>query len=213
MTGLDFIQYSVSSGVHHHADSLVLDTARAIPATVRQAAEIGGGIPVHVGPVTMGPRSDIVPAHIPPDPLAPAPAVDERVRQAFGAVWAMAIVAGLRSAESATVLSTSGPSGVIGDGGTHPAGTVLAELAALAGRPLLSVQNSRPDCLVAIAVATGDDRHALFVSNRTDSTVRVAGARPIELPPYGWTRIDERRAGVSVESQDRPRRPRPIENG
>jgi hypothetical protein len=183
----DAVRYSVSAEVHHTDDALVLDTLRGQSATVRDAALLGDGAPVHVGPVTLRQRTDV--QQLPPLPSQDDdPALeDPRQHGPFGLVWTLGAVAALGDAARISLFRAAGRAGIVGAGAgiTDELADLIASLAAAAGRPRRALRIDAPRRVVGLAYDDGDGV-VLRLGNRDERPVAIdAGpAGRLTLAPF-----------------------------
>ncbi|MEL5991758.1 hypothetical protein ACOKGD_02580 [Microbacterium phosphatis] len=188
-----------------------LDTEQLVEAVAmqrliaEQAVRIAGGLPVHIGPVSLRPRYNNVatsPQPLPSrDDLAEGygaeftGAADERQGAPELAAWVVASAAALAvpGVETLSWFETWGPRGLADASGERPVSHAIACLAELHGAALLS--GASPDGLVwAIGGRRGDGDTVLAANlDRTQRSfvVRIAGgaAHEVTLAAGAWTRI------------------------
>ncbi len=142
----DGVLLGVLASGHAADDASVMETAAMHGTVVRQARALTS-LPVHLGPMDHnaipGQWMDAAGTHQPEPPTPPS---DPRRTGAFGAAWIVASLASLAGADAASLAyyDTS-----VADA---PAGRLIAELALLAGQPVLRVTS--PVGTVAITVGT-----------------------------------------------------------
>jgi hypothetical protein len=168
---LDFVTYRIHPQEHHFDDVSIMDTLLAQPHTVRDARRLGGGLPVVVGPVTLG------------RPGAPAP--DPRQGTDVLAAWTVGSIAALADADALTYFRAAGPYGLgVGPDDVFPAWRVFAVIEGLAGAPRYRV-DTEPRELAVLALEP-----VLVLGNLRNRPrvvrLRVDGrVRRLELPPHG----------------------------
>jgi D-apionolactonase len=164
---VDGLAFAVNPQVHDEDDDLVLQAAGAQRDAVTTARSFAGGLPVHVGPITFGPRG--------------SGGADPRLTTSYGAAWTVASAAALASAgaASATYFALSGDEGVARDGELLPVGRVLSAVCAWRGLELLAVDGADPQRVAVLAVATAEGPSAL-VANVTPAPLEIdlAGLGP-----------------------------------
>ncbi|WP_427173346.1 hypothetical protein [Arthrobacter sp. 92] len=181
----DALAYSLSPQVHSTEIGHVLETLPIQRLTALNALRLGGGRPVHVGPVTLKPRFH-APGH--------QGAHDELQGHSFTAAWTLGSIAALTvdGVASVTYFETSPPRGITADDGAlTPAGELLQRLAAHRGRKVLTVTEARSgkSPLTLYPVESGGGLE-LFAANRSPRQAEAT----VSLPDGA----DAVRAAVSV---------------
>lgn len=161
-----------------------------------QTVRIAGGLPVHIGPVSLRPRFNNV-ATTPESAPAGADlsdgygaqltgAADDRQSSAELAAWVVASAAALAipGVASLSWFETTGPRGLEGT----PAAEVIAALTSLAGGELLT--GASPDGLIWAIGSRRLGTDTVFVANldRVERTFRVDAASVV-LPPGSWSSL------------------------
>lgn len=198
VTPSDFVEYSVSAEVHFGDDERVLDTLRGQAFAVRDAQLIAPRMPLHVGPVTLRQRTNVL--AFPPPPLGPAdeigPDVDPRQHTAFAGVWALGSVAALIGAQSITLFRSVGARGIIpaGSAGETPLATMVGALAKASGLGVRSLKISDPRRLVGLAIEPREGQVTVWLGNRTAAAQRVilrngTGSSRHDLAPYSIAKV------------------------
>lgn len=185
---LDAVAYPISPQVHAFDDASISETIAAQGLTVRDARQIGGGRPVHVGPVTLRPRFNAYLGR-PADwgPENESDRVDPRGRTWFGAAWLLASVAELAGSGANSVIlgEATGPAGIIGGSGTEdvpgpgtaPAEQVLGALGGLAGSTVCTTD--RPSMVSALAVQAAAGRSVLLAHGLpAPQTISITSSQP-----------------------------------
>ena len=178
---LDAIAYSIDPQAHAFDDRSLVETLGAQAETVETARALSGGLPVVVGPVTLGPRR--------------AAGVDPRQASRFGAAWTVGSLHRLSAAEAITYYQATGPCGVTSEA---PVYDVLRALGEWRGARVVAAETSDPLALEVLA-AEHDAGVSLLVSSLHPRARRVridppypgeAEARIIDLPAFATVRID-----------------------
>jgi D-apionolactonase len=183
---LDAIAYSIDPQAHAFDDRSLIETLEAQGETVETARALSGGLPVVVGPVTLGPRR--------------AEAGDPRQASRFGAAWTVGSVHRLSAAGagSITYFEATGARGVAGGARMPPVYNVLRALGEWRGARLVAVETSDPLALEVLAVER-DATVSLLVSSLHPRARRVridphtagrAAGGMIDLPAFATTRIE-----------------------
>ena len=169
---LDAIAYSIDPQAHATDDRSLVETLAAQGETVASARALSGGLPVVVGPVTLGPRR--------------AAQVDPRHASLFAAAWTVGSMHRLAQAgaESVTFFATTGPAGVVSAGPVLPLYHVLRTAGEWRDALLVPATSSDPLAVEALAVQRGNDL-ALLVANLqshpVDVTIRPLPAGEVSL--------------------------------
>lgn len=139
----DALTFSITPQMHSTETAHIIDNVPMQRVAAENALRLGGGRPVHVGPVTLLPRFNAVAT----SGEAAEPAADELQTLPFTAAWLLASISALTiyGVESVTYFEADGPRGISdGAGRLYPAGELLKELAALRGCEVLSADVSAP---------------------------------------------------------------------
>lgn len=205
LSGSAGVAYAVNPQVHDDDDRALVQSFAGQRATVMTVRSFTPGAPVHVGPITLKPRSVGSPVRsrggLPVD-------VDPRQATAFGAAWVAASAKHLAEAGAAslTFFESTGWRGVIertqgtplpdlfpsAPGTPFPAFHVLARLTRLQGAEIVACISAAPERVEALVVAGGNRWEALIWSlapaplGATLSGVRSARYRFDRLTPAGW---------------------------
>jgi hypothetical protein len=126
------LTYSQSPQVHSTEIAHIVETVPVQRLAAANAARLGGGRPVHVGPITLKPRLHAA------DRQAEA---DELQDHSFTAAWTLASLNALtfEGVASVTYFEAGSPRGIaIADGSLNPAGELIQRLAALQGETVLA---------------------------------------------------------------------------
>ena len=176
IVGADGVSYAIQAQVHASDDLSVIESLDGQASTVETAIAKGGGLPVGVSSVAMGPGG-------------PNDAPDPRQPSLFGAGWTVGSIASLADAgaQSVTYLGIAGVDqlavgpdedghGDVDGDAVHPSYHVFADLAEVrSGRRLETVTAGDLPSAVFGVVSTGGIR--LLVANLSNCPVRaeVAG--------------------------------------
>nr|WP_246223848.1 hypothetical protein [Pseudarthrobacter psychrotolerans] len=167
----DALTFSITPQMHSTETAHIIDTVPMQRLVAQNALRLGGGRPVHVGPVTLLPRFNAVST----SGEAPEAAADELQPEPFAAAWTLASIDALTldGVESVTYFEAFGPRGISDAGGRlNPAGELLKELAALRGSAVLSVQGEGRSSLTLYPVVSSSGL-ALFAGNLSASALEV----------------------------------------
>ncbi|SDQ31364.1 hypothetical protein [Microbacterium sp. cf332] len=199
------IVFSVTPLFHSRDTEQLVESLAMQRLVAVQAVEIGHGLPVHVGPITLRPHVNAVATTAPPRPVASdlsggygshlIDADDPRQRAPELAAWTIASTAALAvpGIASLTFFESWGPRGIVGSDGTAlPLAEAVAALAALAGGELLSGRS--PDGLVWAVGAQRGGQATVLAANldtreRVLTTTTPTGACTISLAPGAWSRV------------------------
>lgn len=138
-TAADFAFFSVAATVHAADDASVAETLSVYPALVASARALCPGLPIWLGPCTIGVRHNPYGAATQPNPgngRVPSATLDPRQGALFGAAYAAAAVvqAALAGVQRLTLAAAAGPFGIAGPAhGDRPIAAVVALAAAAAG--------------------------------------------------------------------------------
>lgn len=170
----DALTYSLTPQAHSTEIAHIVETIPIQRLTALNALRLGGGKPVHVGPITLKPRLHA---------QGQAPDSDELQDHVFTAAWTLASISSLTLDGVASIAYfEAGPSprGIrTDDGQLTPAGELLRQLARLKGEAVHSVGQDRsedsPVTLYPVSDATG---LRLFAGNLgpENETVQVSFA-------------------------------------
>jgi hypothetical protein len=134
----DALTFSLAPQVHSTEVPHILEAVPVQRLAAANAVMLGGGRPVHVGPITLKPRLHA------PDQEAEG---DELQDHSFTAAWTLASLAALTAdgVASVTYFEAGPPRGITAaDGTLNPAGELLQQLAACKGNPVLAATPSQP---------------------------------------------------------------------
>ena len=189
----------------HTLDTEQLVEALAMQRLVAvQTVEIAGGLPVHIGPVSLRPRFNNVATTPEPVPTRAdlsegygaefTGAPDERQGARELAAWVVASAAALAvpGVSTASWFETWGPRGLADTAGSRPAAEAVAALVALSGGRLLT--GPSPDGLVWAVGSRRDGEDVVLAANLDRTTRRIGvrapggAARELELAAGAWAR-------------------------
>jgi hypothetical protein len=165
------LTYCLMPQAHSTEIAHIIETIPIQRLTALNALRLGGGKPVHVGPITLKQR-----LHAP----GQAPESDELQDHIFTAAWTLASISSLtlEGVASVTYFEAGPPRGIrTADGNLTPAGELLRQLAALKGRAVHSVrQDSAEDSPVTLYPVSDTAGIRLFAGNLGPraETVRVS---------------------------------------
>jgi hypothetical protein len=137
----DALTFSITPQMHSTEAAHIIDNVAMHGVVARNALRLGGGRPVHVGPVTLLSRFSAVAT----SGVAPEGDADELQAEPFTAAWLLASIDGLTvdGVASVSYFEASGPRGISDNSGQlNPAGELLRELAALHGSAVFSVHTN-----------------------------------------------------------------------
>lgn len=156
------INVGINAQVHAFDDASLLETVTQHGVVAWHAHALGTPRAVSVSPVVLGPRAD---------------SPDSRLHSAFGALWALASLTELTSAEvaRATYFQLHGPAGFLASTEATPLEQLFLALA--------GATDAEPLSLPDIAASAGSPLHALLVSGPSGRRLLVgySGELPVEL--------------------------------
>lgn len=193
---LDLVTFTTIATMHAGDDHSIMEGLESLPAIAKSARAVAGGKPIAVGPSAIGMRHNPYgDAPMPnPDNIRQAMTYnDPRQRGLLGAAWAVGFFARFAAggAETITIGSTTGPFGVLhtpqnwpqpwfdAQGGLFPSFHILRGLAGLAGRPMVSIESSRPDAVQGVAVER-EGKVETWIANLTPHPLAVSIDRDIK---------------------------------
>ncbi|MCU1518914.1 MAG: hypothetical protein JWQ75_3635 [Pseudarthrobacter sp.] len=134
----DALTFSITPQMHSTDPADIIESLPMQRLVAGEALRLGGGRPVHVGPVTLRPRfNDVATSGIELEAEA-----DDLQGEPFTAAWLLASISALTLDGVASIcyFEASGQRGICdADGRLNPAGELLKELAALRDAAVLSV--------------------------------------------------------------------------
>jgi hypothetical protein len=189
---LDFLTFTSSAIVHGADDEVVMLGLQSLPSMIETLNVRCPGVPIHIGPGTIATRkSPLGHAAKSNGRQRLAMATDDpRSRGLYGGAWLLGYVASLATAgaNAITVMSLTGPSGVVAESGKalarYPTAFVLERLRPPARRCAVSVSDPR----VAAMALVRAGRRELIVANLTGHAIDV--------------RLDDRGAGWNASVMD-----------
>ncbi len=199
---LDGVGFAVTPLFHSRATAQLVESLGILNLIARQAVELSGGVPVHVGPVTLRPHVDAVATTPEPVPRAPdlrdgygpalLDAADPRQSAPELAAWTVASLAALTTPgiASVTFFEEWGPRGIRSSTGEpHPVAEAFTTLAALAGHPV-EVGRSADSLVWVMRVAAPGGPVTLAANlDERPREVRVPTGRLV-LPAGAWLRAE-----------------------
>ncbi|QLD11444.1 hypothetical protein [Microbacterium oleivorans] len=204
--GLAGIVFSITPLFHSRDTEQLVESLAMQRLVARQAVDIAGGVPVHVGPITLRPHVNDVATTPPPRPTASdlaggygthlIDADDPRQGARELAAWTIASAAALAvpGVASLTYFERWGPRGIVtARGDALPVAAAIDAITALSGREALS--GGTADGLVwALSTETAAGRCVLAANlDRRDRRVelRISGRRTtLDLSAGAWRRVD-----------------------
>ncbi|HJW01157.1 MAG TPA: hypothetical protein VJ617_18875 [Arthrobacter sp.] len=174
-SGSDALTFSITPQMHSTGPAHIIESLPMQRLVAGNALRLGGGRPIHVGPVTLLPRfNDVATSGI--DHEAEA---DELQDQPFTAAWMLASISALTmdGVVSVSYFEASGPRGISDAGGRlNPAGELLKALAPLRDAAVLQVDvGAGPVTLYPVQSPEG---LVVFAGNLSGSAV----AADVRLP-------------------------------
>lgn len=169
----DALTYSLTPQAHSTEIAHIVESIPIQRLTALNALRLGGGKPVHIGPITLKPR-----IHAP----GQAPDSDELQDHVFAGAWTLASISSLTldGVASVSYFEAWPPRGIrTAEGNLTPAGELLRQLARLKGEAVHSVAQDFPEdspvTLYPVSDATG---LRLFAGNLgpENETVQVSFA-------------------------------------
>ncbi|VXB88396.1 conserved hypothetical protein [Arthrobacter sp. 9AX] len=166
----DALTFSITPQMHSTEVAHIVESVPMQRIAAQNALRLGGGRPLHVGPVTLLPRFNAVAT----SGAAEEAEADELQPHPFAAAWLLASISALTvdGVESVTYFEASGPRGISDRSGRlYPAGRLLKELAGLRGAAVLSVDgDTGPVSLYPVQSPAGT---VVFAGNLSASAVGV----------------------------------------
>ena len=203
---LDGIVFSVTPLFHSRGTAQLVESLPMQRLVASQGVALAGGLPVHIGPVSLRPHFNDVATTEPPrsphldlrDGYGPVllDAADPRQSAPELAAWTVASAAALAVPGVATLalFEEWGPRGIrAADGTAHPVAAAVAALAALSGAPAL--RGDSPDGLVWAVGARTPGGDVVLIANldRVARTVEVGvddrETRTVAVPAGGFVRL------------------------
>lgn len=183
---VDFVTYGSTAIVHAADDLSVLETLEALPDIHASGHAIAAGVPLHLGLVSIGMRSNpYAPTCLPNPGRERLPMVmdDPRQDSSFAAVFAAGVLAGaaMGGVASLALAMTDGPLGAMAGGACRPVYHLIRFAQGLAGLP----------CRVVLG-------EVIRIETARGSIMANAGGAAVALPQgaRGWLLGPEDRPGV-----------------
>jgi hypothetical protein len=199
------IVFSTTPMFHAGGTEQLLESVAMQRIIARQAVQIAGGKPVHIGPITLRPRFNNVATAAEPGPSKKdlsegygaefTGSVDVRQTSPELGAWVIASAAALsvHGVASLTWFEQWGPRGLAdANGQPYPAASAVNALADLQGQELFS--GDSPDGFIwAMAAKTGNQT-TILVSNLnrepTEVEITIEGATHlVQLAPLSWKKL------------------------
>lgn len=185
---VDFLTFGNSAIVHAADDASVIETLEAIDHIFVSAREIAAGLPLHLGLLSIGMRTNPYGADVVPNPRGvrlPMARHDPRQWSLFGAAYAVGLIAAAaeHGVESIALAMTDGPLGIMTPEGPSPLFQVIRAACQLGGEKAFVERG--PGKL--LSVGTKAER---IVTNLGTS----AGAVPLR-PGERWAKPDGTNSG------------------
>ncbi|MFD4960067.1 hypothetical protein [Microbacterium sp. NPDC058389] len=209
--GLDGIVFSSTPLFHSLSAAQLVESLPIQRLVATQGVELAGGLPVHIGPISLRPHFNDVATTAPPMPAhddlrdgygpALTPAADPRQASPELAAWTVASAAALAVPGVATLafFEEWGPRGLrTADGSPLPALDAVSALAAIAGEP--GLRGDSPDGLVWAIGARLGDGDTVLVAN-LDRALRTV---EVELPGGATRTVDVAPGAFVVNRIARP---------
>ncbi|MFJ6158602.1 hypothetical protein ACIQF8_14995 [Pseudarthrobacter sp. NPDC092184] len=137
----DALTFSITPQMHSTEPAHIIDSVPIQRVVAQNALRLGGGKPLHVGPVTLKPRFNAVAT----SGKGTGVESDELQGHPITAAWLLASISALTvdGVASVSYFEASGPNGISdASGQLNPAGELLKELAALRGSAVFSVDSA-----------------------------------------------------------------------
>jgi hypothetical protein len=188
----DLFFWSMNPQTHAYDLASISETPVGAAVQVRSVHEYFGDAPLVVSPITLRPRSPALPD-------GTDPTIDTRQQSLFGAAWTVGMLAALTSSEaaSATFFETTGPKGIMENGG--PVYPMYHIFRAIAGATsAISFEISDPLAVAAIAVRLHQSVRTI-IANYQRSDVEVAW---LPGPESMVRRLNKETVRVALEQPD-----------
>jgi hypothetical protein len=179
----DALTFSITPQMHSTETAHIIDSVPMQRIVARNALRLGGGRPVHVGPVTLLPRFNAVAT----SGVAAAVDADELQPEPFTAAWTLASIDALtlEGVESVSYFEASGPRGISdATGRLNPAGELLKALAAVRGSAVLSVHADTMSSLTLYPVLASGGL-LVFAGNLSGSAIEADVQLPGDMAAAG----------------------------
>jgi hypothetical protein len=182
---IDFITHGTTAIVHAADDRSVIETLEALPQAFASAEAIGGAVPLRLGLVSIGMRSNPYGAAVADNPeliRKPMAKYDPRQQGLFAAAWAVGALTATegRRVTSIALAAPAGPFGLSAGPDVAPLYHVVRAAAAIAGQPRVTVAGL-PDRVFAVG-CRANGRTRLLIANLS------AGAETLPMGDGAETR-------------------------
>ena len=211
---LDFVSFTTSPLVHAGDDLSVMESLESLPSIAASARAIAGGLPLAVGPSSIGMRMNpygAAPMENPGNIRQAMNRNDPRQRGLLGAAWTLGYFAHFARGGAIAVAfgGTTGASGLVHTpqawpqpwydekGGLFPLFHVLRGLANLSGRTMLALEISDPSTVQGIA-SEGAQGPELWLANLTGKVQQIS----LPAPASGIAVLDASSFVEASQAQD-----------
>lgn len=188
----DLFFWSMNPQVHAYDIASISETPLGAAAQVRSVHEYFGDAPRVVSPITLRPRSPALPD-------GTDPTIDARQQSLFGAAWTVGMLAALTSSEaaSATFFETTGPKGIMENGGpVYPMYHIFRAVAGATSAIAFEIS----DALAVAAIGVQLDRSVrTIIANYRGADVEVIWP---QHPASMVRRLDKETARPALEQPD-----------
>jgi hypothetical protein len=189
------LTFSITPQMHAIEREHIVDSIAVQRQVAENAVRLGGGRPLHIGPITLKPRFNAV-ATTPDLPVVPvgdqlsAERTDQRQSTAFAAGWMVASIHALAigGVTSLTYFETVGPRGLCltGHGPAYPTYHLVKGLISVVTGKRIEVERELPDGVALLAASTRQGT-MVIASNISRTTHRLRFVNPQAVT--GMTRI------------------------
>ena len=201
------LSFSMTPFMHDRGGHQLVESIAMQRILVRDAIDIARGRPLHIGPITLGPRFNAVATSPPSTPMSDsletgfgaeliADATDPRQSAPSLGAWILASISVLAipGVETLSYFEASGERGLITAGGqSTSAAQVLGWIAELSGNEIIPIASDHP-AIVGFAVATHDVNggSVAVIGNLGDTplVVRAEGIADLLLESGSVRRVD-----------------------
>lgn len=202
----DFVFFGVSGTIHAADDISVMETLETYPALIESARELCPGMPIWLGPCTIGARHNPYGTSVASNPFGERRAmagIDPRHGALFGAAYVTGIAA-KAAAAGVERLVLAAPAGMFGlldvAGRQRPLHGVHAELSAMAGAEHVEAQVDRLGLAVLACRTTSST--LVLAANLTPEPIDAVLDRPVLaaaiLEPESYWAKQEPRETVTI---------------
>lgn len=200
--GLDFLAFSCNAQVHAFDELSIVETAQTFADVVATAHTFANGLPIHLSPITLKPRSN-------PDATAAISAeeqrlnrLDERQPQPLTALWFLASLKHLAQAttESAVFFQTLGEEGIMMPNRashfpnfgakaweTFPVFHAMQLLNKYTSWQLLQTTSTHPLQFEGLVFEKGDSREAILLNFKDTPLQTQIGEKKVEVNGKEWS--------------------------